>query len=334
MSKIPIYISSIYKRESNFRSYRDQVKKIIEQTKIFSAQLSPEIKLSQHQFNKGLRSEACALFIIAGEESSKQVKDEIEIAIDRKDIPIILFAKTHPKMVKGKLDETRGKFAHSLVRLYDLGDNCKTFNTEKSLEKIVIDSLEEISLEKFGSSFKILNYGKATYKNIAELIKENKPSKIILCQKTSSLILGPRRIKEEEDFYNELVKWIKKIGDSRNQRFIHIFSIPETSKEMKYKSADYLLKTDFLNDLFKIRRVKPDKIQIYGIDFGLPKLIIIDCHIGFTFYIKAKKIYSIFTPNTGTREIIENIEKDIFEIIESKGIKPIIFLKDLQNKLF
>ena len=89
MSKIPIYISSIYKRESNFRSYRDQVKKIIEQTKIFSAQLSPEIKLSQHQFNKGLRSEACALFIIAGEESSKQVKDEIEIAIDRKDIPII-----------------------------------------------------------------------------------------------------------------------------------------------------------------------------------------------------------------------------------------------------
>ncbi len=154
----------------------------------------------------------------------------------------------------------------------------------KELSKILDDDIKENSVDKKANNIKnstlignkllyntkweefdnsntiiYLKHRKDVYPRTTQLICSAKRI-VILCQKTSSLLLGYRNDPNEQDCYYSIINWLN-MQDNKSD-FIHIFSEQKTKNEYKSNPSEYFSFKEARDNLEKIL-LRKDGPRIY-----------------------------------------------------------------------
>lgn len=299
-----VCVSSVVDSENKFREYRF-IAKLAAESKGYKAVLNPEDKgITQTSFENVLNFQRPIFILIIGIKKSDMVKKECEIAL-KKGLEIIAFLK---KSEGNKIDKKTEKFAKDIsIELYDKDYSC--FSSCEELYKSIINRLETIEKDK--KEVKIFKNKDLAYAKSTELIKEAKRS-IVICQETSSLVLGPRSgNNNEKDFYNELIKQIEN-SKNNHKSIIHIFSYAKTKKELnnnEYNSREAIEKLKELHSEEKVivKHIKNKEITPF---------VIADNTV-FFYSLIGEKYYSFLMPRMLIQE--ESFEK-LKDDIDSTGL--------------
>lgn len=288
-----VCISSVIVKEQNFLDYRYTAKTIVEKLGM-EAIRNPEDVRNQYNFESVL-SEDCDFFVLLlGKEPSNMVEKELKIALSR-GLPILVFVKTTAtSRTKSKLpDNVRKSLQAISPELFNT--HITTFQDCEGLARVLEDELHASMLRKIKLTPLIGIDPPIAYTEGVKLIREAK-YRIVLCQRTSCLILGPRRGNSvEEIFYNELLKWI---DTERNPQayFVHYFSLAETKKALH--TGEYDLQNAKDNLIRIASKFTPDNnnfiLRCTEELEAVPHLIG-DTGIGLNFWI-GKERYYLFLP--------------------------------------
>lgn len=220
-----VCISSVYAREASFKDYRYAAYKAAEDLG-YDVYRNPEnMGSTQREFEKYLEDKRPIFVLLVGQVNSKVVKDECNIALSL-GLPIITLLWTE----NGKITPTTGRLMKAISKA-TFEKDCSCFGNCEELYKAIQKRLTAYEAERMITTAKFIPQHAQIY-TTSEKIINNAKKRIILCQKTSSLMLGPRSgVKHEQDFYEKLTNWIK--SATKDMEFLHIFSNQETKKELK-----------------------------------------------------------------------------------------------------
>lgn len=247
-------ISSVCVKEEGFMDYRFAAYRAAEDSGFKVIRNPEDTGITQTKFSSILKQHSPVFILIIGDEKSDSVTDECRIALER-GLPVFAFLKVKHVDIKENEGKDKGnKKKSSKGKNSLLVDNKKYISdaTERIMKEIswityncdcaVFSSCEELYMavryrlngyidQKLKQS-PIIQYNKgSTYYYAYEQILAAK-KRIILSQKTSLLILGPRRGNTyEERTYEAIVNWIKKMDNG--MQFIHVFSWEKTLDDMK-----------------------------------------------------------------------------------------------------
>lgn len=235
-----VCISSVYARETSFKDYRYAACKAAEDLG-YEVYRNPEsIGSTQMEFEKLLENKRPIFVLLVGQLNSKVVKDECNIALSL-GLPIITLLWTE----NGKITNTTKRFMKTISKS-TFEKDCSCFGNCEDLYKAIQKRLTAYEAERMITTAKFIPQHAQIYTTSEKIIK-NVKKRIILCQQTSSLILGPRSgVKHEQDFYEKLTSWIK--SASKDMEFLHIFSHQETKSELNNNAYNCLkAKKELLN---------------------------------------------------------------------------------------
>ncbi len=235
-----VCISSVYTREVSFKDYRYTACQAAEDLG-YDVYRNPEnIGSTQREFENFLEDKRPIFILLVGQINSKVVKNECNIALSL-GLPIITLIWTE----NGKITAASKRLMKTISRV-TFEKDCSCFGSCEDLYKALQKRLTAYEAERMVTTARFIPQHAQIY-TTSEKIISNAKKRIILCQQTSSIMLGPRTgVKHERDFYKELTNWIKTA--SKDMEFIHIFSYNETKNEIKntvyssYNAKDELLK--------------------------------------------------------------------------------------------
>lgn len=319
MKGFTVCISSVIVREKNFLDYRYTAKTVVEKLGM-EAVRNPEDVGTQHNFERELRENCDFFILLLGQVPSDTVERELKIALSR-GIPILVFARaiydkegrSHlPKNIKERLLKISPELCNMHIAL---------FSCCEDLSRLLEEELQSTVFRKIKLSPLIGLDPPIAYTEGVKLIRDAK-YRIVLSQKTSMLILGPRKNNVEEVFYEELLAWLE---EERNQStyFVHYFSKEETLKAMR--SGEYDLGKAKEN-LQRITEKPNNKITIRVTDkLDVVPHLIGDTGLGLNFWIGEKRYYlflpCFLTKDSELQDIITNVQRmgnptSISEIME------------------
>jgi hypothetical protein len=304
-----VCISSVIHRENNFLDYRYTAKNVIEKLGM-EAVRNPEDIRNQNNFEAELRENCDFFVLLLGSTPSKMVESELKIALSR-GISILVFVKVSrdkngttslPDNIKKNLMKISPELYNTHIITFE---NCET------LASALEEELEASVFRKIRLSPLIGLDPPIAYTEGVKLIREAK-YRIVLSQRTSCLVLGPRKNNNvEETFYNELLHWLD-TGRKQTAFFVHYFSLEETRKAMA--TGEYALekaKENFeqifnkhIDNNFAIR-VTPNLETVTH--------LIADTGLGLNFWIGNNRYY-LFLPCFLTKDselqgIITNVQR-------------------------
>lgn len=220
-----VCISSVYTKEPSFKDYRYAACKAAEDLG-YEVYRNPEnVGATQTEFEKFLENKKPIFVLLVGKVTSKVVKDECNIALSL-GLPIITLLWTE----NGKITNDTKKFMKTISKA-TFEKECSCFVNCEDLYKAIQRRLTAYETERMITTAKFIPQHSQIY-TTSEKIINNAKKRIILCQQTSTLILGPRSgVKHEQDFYEKLTNWIK--SASKDMEFLHIFSFQKTKDELK-----------------------------------------------------------------------------------------------------
>lgn len=307
--RFTVCISSASTKKNNFMDYRYIARKVVEAMGMEPI-CNPEDVRDQYNFERILRENADFYVLLLGGALTESVREELKVAISR-GLSILVFIKTtgSPKD-KGTVENIKESLLNVSTELYNAHIN--RFEHCQGLADSLESTLQLMVSRKIKLSPLIGLDPPIAYTEGVKLIRDAK-YRIVLCQRTSCLLLGPRRGNNvERVFYDELIKWIEK---DRKQPafFVHYFSLDETKKAME--SGEYDLACARMN----LARIA-GKFENSG-DFtmrttdkldAVPHLIG-DTGIGLNFWIGDNRYY-LFLPCFMTKDkelegIITNIQR-------------------------
>lgn len=236
-----ICISSVYTRETSFKDFRYTACKAAEDLG-YKVYRNPEDKGStQREFEQFLENKRPIFVLLVGQVSSKVVKAECNLALSL-GLPIItlLWAEN------GNITAATTKLINAISKTTFQKD-CSCFSNCEELYEAIQKRLAAYEAKRMITTAKFVPQHAQIYTTSKEIIQLAK-KRIILCQQTSSVMLGPRAgVKHEQDFYDELTEWIKKAG--KDMEFLHIFSRQKTKAELNNNTYNCSTAKD---DLLKI----------------------------------------------------------------------------------
>ncbi|MCL2861508.1 MAG: hypothetical protein FWE22_03755 [Firmicutes bacterium] len=305
--KNSVAISSVFEREPGFKDYRFTAKTVIESLGMEACR-NPEDIRNQDSFNNMLRNEVDFFVLIVGEVKSEMVNEELKIAIAI-GLPILVFAKIDKKDSREFSQKICDSLRQISPELYDA--HITTFENCESFDRELRNELLNRMYRRIRMSPVIGVDPPVAYTEGVTLIS-NAKHRIVVTQNTSILLLGPRLGNTiEQDFYDELVKWLKKKRQQKSY-FLHVFSLSETKKAMK--SGDY--------DLDKARKqlieimdsACGNTITIRGAEcLDTTTHVIGDTGMGLNFKIASQRYYlflpSFFTKDKELQQIISGNQR-------------------------
>jgi hypothetical protein len=240
-------ISSVCVKESGFMDYRFTAYKAAEELGFKVIRNPEDTGITQNKFSSILKQNSPVFILLVGDAKSAVVADECRLALER-GLPVFVFLKIRHND-SGKPDKTE-KPSDSEKPVYVDGEKCISVETQNIMKEIsqityngdcaLFASCEELYNairyrlndyieQKIGLS-PIIQYNKgSTYYYAYEQILAAK-KRIILSQKTSLLILGPRRGNTyERNTYDALFKWIE--NRDSGMQFMHLFCREETIED-------------------------------------------------------------------------------------------------------
>ena len=218
-------------KEDGFKDYRYTAAKVVERLGYIPVRNPEDLGVTQSAFEATLRNDNPIFVLLIGTSDSNVVKRECAIALER-GLHIIAFLKTNESFIS---DSTKKIMREISERIFDY--DCSCFNTCEELDISLTARILEYQsrIMQFRAEFRPEK--NHVYEIGTEMIKSAK-KRIILCQETSSMILGPREGNfVEKDFYQALLEWI--ISSRFEMEFIHIYSQSKTNKALQ--SAEYNL---------------------------------------------------------------------------------------------
>ncbi len=248
-------ISSVCIKESGFMDYRFTAYKAAEELG-FKVIRNPEnTGITQNSFSNILRQNSPIFILLVGDEDSKIVEDECKLAFER-GLPIFAFLKVkhnndiesnindkekevfvdEEKYISNKTRKIMEKISQSTYN-----NDCALFSSCEELYYAIQFRLNNYIEQRIRLSPKIeYNKGSTYYYAYEQILAAKK--RIILSQKTSLLILGPRKGNTyEHRTYDALFDWLTKNwltkrnskNNNNNLQFMHLFCRTNTIKEAK-----------------------------------------------------------------------------------------------------
>lgn len=302
-----VCISSVYARETSFKDYRYTACKAAEDLG-YDVYRNPEnIGSTQREFEKLLENKRPIFVLLVGQVNSKVVKDECNIALSL-GLPIITLLWTE----NGKITNATKRLMKTISKA-TFEKDCSCFGSCEDLYKAIQKRLTAYEAERMITTAKFVPQHAQIY-TTSEKIINNAKKRVILCQQTSSVMLGPRTgVKHERDFYDGLTNWIK--NASKDMEFLHIFSAPETKKELK--NTVYSC-SNAKDELLKICSNKNNKISlvIRSTNDSIMPCIICDNNLIVPFKLGVQE-YNLFLPHYITDGV--TISKIVADIQGIKG---------------
>lgn len=290
LKKPLLCISSVYVREDGFKDYRFSAYLAANELG-FDVKRNPEdIGSTQESFEYALKNEYPVFILIVGRTESEMVRKECNIALNYC-LPLLIFLKEDDD---GSISKDTTKFVSNLSKIsYDRV--CTKFSNAEELYNQVKSRLTSF-LNSKNSSYPLLNSDVGgAYEYCTELI-ENAKKRIMIYQKTSSLILGPRKgIDYEYRFYKQIFSWLE--SKQPDMEFIHVFSKKDTLEALKQNNGEYDIanaQTQFLTLYNKLKKDRLFSIRVNPIVNDI-SYVIADANMVLVFPIESLR-YSITLP--------------------------------------
>lgn len=302
-------ICSVQKREKGFGDYRFIAYKAASELGFYVVRNPENIGITQDDFEKVLRTQYPVFILIVGQVESDVVSREFQIAKEQC-LPIFIFIKQH----YGTISQNSTHIINKLSDV-DYNYNCTVFENCEDLYLHVHNRLSSYIKEK-NTLNPILQKGVGLAYTTNQYVMGKAKKQIIVYQKTSILLLGPRKgYCYEVQFYRELIDWLKKAKE--NIEFIHVFNLEETLKEIKEKSYEYdldLAKSN-LTKLYEIYQIN-EKTNCLNIKYSKVQnsvgYIIADTNLVFVVPIENER-YTIVLPSHIMKATeIEKIKEELY----------------------
>ncbi len=218
-------ISSTIYQEEGFKDYRFVASKAASELGFCVKRNSEDTAATQKDFEDCMINNNPVFIAIIGEKLTPLVKREYELAI-KLGLPIITFIKASGD--KKAISESTSNNLRAISK-YIYEKDCSTFlsceELYESVKQRLVNHIKSLREQKI----KLLHNRPDVYPTTTDMITETKKL-VILCQNSSTLLLGPRDDGIETQCYNSLINWLK-TSDS-NMTFIHIFSKEKTQTEL------------------------------------------------------------------------------------------------------
>lgn len=283
-----VCISSVYVREAHFKDYRYTVYRAASDLG-YNVYRNPETPGStQEKFEKFLEQKRPIFVLIIGTVKSELVMDECRKALSL-GLPIITLLQ---KTKSGRISESAKKLMKSISKV-TFEKACSTFTDCEDLYVAVQQRLVDYENERKISTASFVPQHPQIYAKTNEIIHQAK-KRIILCQRTSTLLLGPRKgVSYEVDFYNALYSWLRKADE--DMEFLHIFSLEDTKKALAGNEYNIL---SAKNNLIKLYTTDKLKIAstIRSIDNSIMPCVIGDNNLLVLMQL-GKQEYNLFLPH-------------------------------------
>lgn len=227
-------ISSVCYKEAGFMDYRFTAYKAAKELGFDVLRNPEDTGITQNSFNSALKQNNPVFILIIGNtnfEDSRKVVDECKLALEN-GLPIFAFIKTG---VDKEISENATEIVKSISKTTYDGD-CTLFCSCEELYETLQARLNDYIKVKMTLRPDIQDNRGSTYAYAYEQIKRAK-KKIILSQKTSLLLLGPRRGNTyEHRAYEALLEWIQ--NKDSDMQFMHLFCWDETVADLS-KDGEY-----------------------------------------------------------------------------------------------
>ena len=222
-------ISSVCYKEPGFMDYRFAACRAATELGFHVVRNPEDTGVTQNMFADTLKKEYPVFILVVGKVKSDVVMEECRLALEY-GLPIFASMLKSGAHIPGEVR----KIMKSISQFtYD--SDCATFTTCEDL----YDSLK-VRLNKYIKDRITMrpyiqnNRGSTYYYAYAQIVRAKK--RIILSQKTSSLLLGPRRGNQyEHRFYHALLDWIR--NKTLDMQFLHLFNREDTMAG--FSSSDY-----------------------------------------------------------------------------------------------
>lgn len=329
MARFTVCISSVIEREQGFPDYRYTAKSVIEKMG-HQAVRNPEDVLTQYNFERVLNEECDFLAIIIGDTESSMVEKELKLALAR-GIPILAFARIHYNSHGKKVFPSKGINAIKSIspELYNM--QIATFSSCEDLASAFYQELENVIDRKMKLAPVIGIDPPIAYTEGVKLI-QNAKYRLLVAQRTSSLILGPRSgVAHEQTFYTEMINWINTPRD-HSTYFLHYFSKKQTIDEAKKNNYQLQKAKDSFQQIMSNKALSERIVIRASEDFDAISHVIGDTGLGFNFFVGSNRYYlflpCFLTKDKELQQIIANVQNlgtpqtwhDIAEIYEQLGI--------------
>lgn len=329
MAKFTICISSVIEKEQGFVDYRYTAKSVIEQMG-HQAVRNPEDILTQYNFERVLNEECDFFVLLIGNAESKMVEKELKIALAR-GIPIVALAKIRYYRNGRKEFPEKGISAVKAIspELYNM--QIASFSSCEDLASALHIELENVIDRKVRLAPIIGIDPPIAYTEGVKLI-QNAKYRLIVSQRTSCLLLGPRNgVEHEQVFYNEMLDWIK-TPRNHTTYFLHYFSEKQTIDESQKGNYSVQKAKDNLQEIMSNKELSERIIFRASEGFESISHVIGDTGLGFNFFVGTNRYYlflpCFLTKNQELQQIVANVQElgtprkweDILKIYNQMGI--------------
>ncbi len=333
----PVVISSVIIRERKFAKYRKVAKKAAEDLG-YKVHLNNEDDASnQSGFNEILNTKNPIVIALFGKIKSKTVIEECKLALKNNLHIIPLYKKYSQKANADNI--TKEYICEISLPMYN--NDCHHFIDCKDLYKHVKQALINYQKELLTPQY-LSNGHSSIYNKALKLLRINRRN-FILCQKTSTLILGAKAGRDgENDFYHSLQNWILNKGNSlssdKNMKFKHIFSLEATKKAIQSdKNYDIKSAKDNLKNL--LSQNYDIKFELIDIDWqnNYMPFVISDGNVLSNLFFANMEFNVIMRRHTIQSDYLKFISDEIIsngKVIYKKGIDIDKFIEEIfgENK--
>lgn len=221
-------ISSVCYKESGFMDYRFTACRAAKELGFKVIRNPEDTGITQNNFNSALKQDNPVFILLVGStefEESEKVIEECKLALEN-GLPIFAFIKTE----SDKIIPENAKEIISFVSKNTFDGDCTLFSSCEELYDTLQARLQDYIKVKISLYPNIQDNSGSTYYYAYEQILRAK-KRIILSQKTSLLILGPRKGNTYEcRAYDALVEWLK--NRDKDMQFMHLFYKEKTVQDM------------------------------------------------------------------------------------------------------
>lgn len=236
MKKLAV-ISSVIEKEDHFIEYRYVAKLAAESLGYTVYRNNEDFGSKQSKFNEYLDNERPVFIVLLGDVYSNTVKEECCRAI-KNNLHILPFFKVPNR--ESAIPQSAIDLLNEISPPIYAGD-CMKFWSAEGLFNHIKESL--LILEEKTHTPAILNRGHGKIYEHASKMLEDVKQEYILCQKSSTLILGPNKSRPDEiEYYEQLVDWLadkSKQLNGEHIKFTHIFSLEKTKLAIENAGTNY-----------------------------------------------------------------------------------------------
>ena len=321
---LSVVISSVVDREDGFRDYRFVAKKAAEELGFDVVRNPEDAGIVQSTFEEVMSEKSPVVILIVGEEQSGMVLKEGQIALDHC-LPLLVFIKK----IKNKISMNSKEMISSISKMTYEND-CACFTTCEELYSAVKSRLEKYLKKKVTAFPSMEAYIGPAYRYSIGMFDHAK-KRVVLYQKTSSLILGPKKGNQTEMSFNKnLFAWLENM--SPDMRFLHLYSGSQTAAAMSDEKYDIMTAKNNLKSLLERDNIKDNP------SFAIRELssevttsfFVCDCEAMYIFSLEDKQ-YTITIPPYIMRN--REIDKIITELSRSgKNVDAVQLLEKYNTK--